>query len=103
MKPIPSGEAVIRGRFSSDEAKDLAIVLRPGNVAGAPYVEEERTVGPLLGQDSIRTGIAASLTGAFLVFAFMVYYYGLSGWIANIALLLNVLIVLGGMGMFTGR
>jgi SecD/SecF fusion protein len=99
---IPSGEAVIRGRFSSDEAKDLAIVLRSGTLPAPLYVEEERTVGPLLGQDSIRTGIAACLTGAFLVFAFMIYYYGLSGWIANLALLLNVLIILGGMGMFHG-
>lgn len=97
---IPSGEAVITGRFTPDEAKDLAIVLRSGALPAPLIVEEERTVGPLLGQDSIRKGIAACLVGAFLVFFFMVFYYGATGFIANLALLLNVLIILGGLGLF---
>jgi SecD/SecF fusion protein len=96
---IPNGEAVISGRFSSDEAKDLAIVLRSGSLPAPLVVEEERTVGPLLGQDSIRSGIAASLIGMALVFLFMIYYYKFSGLVANFALLLNILIILGGMGM----
>jgi SecD/SecF fusion protein len=97
---IPSGEAVITGRFTPDEAKDLAIVLRSGALPAPLVIEEERTVGPLLGQDSIRKGIIASLIGCLFVFVFMVYYYGFSGIIANFALLINVLIVLGGMGLF---
>jgi SecD/SecF fusion protein len=97
---IPSGEAVITGRFTPDEAKDLAIVLRSGALPAPLVIEEERTVGPLLGADSIRKGIAACLVGAFLVFFFMVFYYGATGFIANLALLLNILIVLGGLGLF---
>jgi protein-export membrane protein SecD len=97
---IPSGEAIISGRFSADEAKDLAIVLRSGALPAPLVVEEERTVGPLLGQDSIRRGIAATIIGAGFVLLFMFYYYGVSGLIANIALILNVLIILGGLGLF---
>jgi len=99
-EPIPSGEAVISGHFSPDEAKDLAIVLRSGALPAPLIIEEERTVGPLLGQDSIRNGIAACLVGGFLVLFFMVYYYGMTGLIADLALVLNVLIILGGLGLF---
>ncbi|MBI5872764.1 MAG: protein translocase subunit SecD [Candidatus Omnitrophica bacterium] len=99
---IPNGEAVITGRFTPDEAKDLAIVLRSGALPAPLIVEEERTVGPLLGQDSIRKGIAACIVGVFLVFLFMFYYYGVTGLIANTALLLNILLILGGMGLFHG-
>ncbi len=99
-EPIPSGEAVISGRFTPDEAKDLAIVLRSGALPAPLVIEEERTVGPLLGQDSIRKGIAACLVGMLLVLFFMVYYYGYSGAIANLALVLNILIILGGLGLF---
>lgn len=101
-EPIPSGEAVISGRFTPDEAKDLAIVLRSGALPAPLVVEEERTVGPLLGQDSIRKGLAACLIGAALVFLFMVYYYGSVGLIADFALLLNILLVLAGMALFHG-
>ncbi len=97
---IPNGEAVISGRFSPDEAKDLAIVLRSGALPAPLIVEEERTVGPLLGQDSIRKGVAACIIGALFVFLFMIYYYGTSGFITVSALLLNILLVLGGMGLF---
>jgi len=99
-EPIPSGEAVISGRFTPDEAKDLAIVLRSGALPAPLIIEEERTVGPLLGQDSIRTGIAACVVGGFLVLFFMVYYYGVTGMVANLALVLNVLLIMGGLGLF---
>ena len=98
-EPIPNGDAVITGRFTPDEAKDLAIVLRSGALPAPLIIEEERTVGPLLGQDSIRKGITATLIGGLLVFGFMIYYYGFFGLIADFALLLNVLIILGGMGL----
>ena len=97
---IPSGEAVITGRFTPDEAKDLAIVLRSGALPAPLVVEEERTVGPLLGQDSIKKGIISCAVGALLVFAFMVFYYGAVGFIADFALLLNILIIMGGIGLF---
>jgi len=96
---IPNGEAVITGHFTVEQAQDLALVLRVGALPAPMYVEEERTVGPLLGQDSINSGIKASLIGSVLVFIFMAGYYLLAGLIANIALLLNLLIILGSLGM----
>ncbi|MCK9603832.1 MAG: protein translocase subunit SecD [Candidatus Omnitrophica bacterium] len=98
-EPIPSGEAVITGRFSIEQAQDLALVLRVGALPAPMYVEEERTVGPLLGQDSINKGVKATIIGGILVFAFMALYYLLAGVISDIALLLNLLMILGGLGI----
>jgi SecD/SecF fusion protein len=95
---IPSGEAVITGRFSVEDAQDLANVLRSGSLPAPLYIEEERTIGPLLGQDSINKGIKATLIGAILVFIFMAGYYLLAGLIANVALLLNLFVILGVLG-----
>lgn len=97
---IPGGEGVIQGRFSPEEANDLAIVLRAGALPAPVVIEEERTVGPLLGRDSITAGIRAILIGAFLVFLFMIIYYLLAGVIAVVALVLDVIIILGVMGYF---
>jgi len=96
---IPSGEAVITGRFSVEQAQDLALILRVGALPAPMHIEEERTVGPLLGQDSINKGVRASIIGGIMVFAFMAIYYLLAGIISDIALLLNLLIILGGLGM----
>ncbi|MFH0827114.1 MAG: protein translocase subunit SecD [Candidatus Omnitrophota bacterium] len=98
-EPIPSGEAVITGRFSIEEAQDLALVLRVGALPAPMYIEEERTIGPLLGQDSINKGIKASMVGSALVFIFMAAYYLLPGLISDFALLLNLLMILGGLGL----
>ena len=97
---IPSGRASITGRFTIDEATDLAIVLRAGALPAPIYIEEERTVGPLLGKDSIESGIRASLIGVILVLGFMLVYYLFSGIVASIAMLLNFVIVLGVLGWF---
>jgi len=96
---IPSGEAVITGSFTPEKAADLALVLRVGALPAPIYLEEERTVGPLLGADSINKGVLASIIGLTLVFAFMIIYYLLSGLISVIALLLNLLFTLGGLGI----
>jgi len=96
---IPSGEAVITGRFDVNAAQDLALILRVGALPAPMYIEEERTVGPLLGQDSINKGVKASLIGCALVFLFMAGYYLLAGIISDIALLLNLLMILGGLGL----
>ena len=96
---IPSGEAVISGRFSSEQAQDLAIVLKVGALPAPMYVEEERTIGPLLGQDSINKGVKASIIGVGLVLAFMAVYYLLAGLVADVALVLNLLFILGSLGM----
>lgn len=99
---IDSGEAEItRGAgFSPEEANDLRIVLRSGALPAPMVIEEERTIGPLLGADSIRSGVKASIIGSLAVFAFMLAYYLLSGFIAVAALILNFLIILGYMGYF---
>ena len=95
---IPSGRASITGRFTVEEAGDLAIVLRAGALPAPIYIEEERTVGPLLGKDSIESGIRASLIGAALVLGFMLIYYLFAGIVATIAMMLNFVIVLGALG-----
>jgi len=96
---IPSGEAVISGRFDAQTAQDLAIILRVGALPAPMHIEEERTVGPLLGQDSINKGVKASLVGCALVFIFMAAYYLLAGVISDIALSLNLIMILGGLGL----
>jgi len=96
---IPSGEAVITGRFTPEEAQDLALVLRVGALPAPMHIEEERTVGPLLGQDSINKGVKASVIGGILVFVFMAIYYLLAGIISDVALMLNLLMIMGGLGM----
>ena len=96
---IPSGEAIITGRFDSQTAQDLALVLRIGALPAPMHIEEERTVGPLLGQDSINKGVKASVIGLSFVLLFMAVYYLLSGLIADVALLLNLLMITGGLGL----
>jgi len=96
---IPSGEAVITGRFDLKEAQDLALILRIGALPAPMHIEEERTVGPLLGQDSINKGVKACLVGCILVFIFMAGYYLLAGLISDVALALNLVMILGGLGL----
>jgi SecD/SecF fusion protein len=96
---IPHGEAVITGRFTVDKAQDLALILRVGALPAPMRVEEERTIGPLLGQDSINKGFTASLIGCILVFVFMAVYYLFAGVVSDIALILNLLMIMGGLGM----
>ena len=97
---IPSGQAQISGGFTAEEARDLAIVLRAGALPAPVQILEERTVGPSLGADSIRKGIAATLFGGLAVVLFMLIYYRLSGLVADLALMLNLLILLACMAGF---
>jgi preprotein translocase subunit SecD len=97
---IPGGRAVITGQFTIEEARDLAIVLRAGALPAPVTVLEERTVGPSLGADSIRQGVIAIMASAVLVFLFMLVYYRLSGLIADVALGLNLLILVAAMAAF---
>jgi preprotein translocase subunit SecD len=97
---IPGGRAVITGQFTVEEARDLAIVLRAGALPAPVTVLEERTVGPSLGADSIRQGLIAIAASALIVFVFMVFYYRLSGLIADVALGLNLLILFACMAAF---
>ncbi|MBM4442078.1 MAG: protein translocase subunit SecD [Candidatus Rokubacteria bacterium] len=97
---IPGGRAVITGQFTVEQARDLAIVLREGALPAAVSILEERTVGPSLGADSIRQGMIAIAASAALVFVFMLVYYRLSGLIADVALVLNLLLLLACMAAF---
>jgi preprotein translocase subunit SecD len=92
---------VINGRFTEQEAKDLAMILRSGALpAGIKYLEE-RTVGPSLGTDSIRAGVTAAVIGMLAVLVFMLIYYHAAGINADVALILNLIILLGFLG-FSG-
>ncbi len=97
---IGGGRASISGSFTTEEAQDLAIVLRAGSLPAPVTVLEERTVGPSLGKESIDSGVTASLVGAAIVFGFMAVYYGASGVIADCMLGFTLLILLAGMGAF---
>ncbi len=97
---IPSGEASITGNFSDKEARDLAIVCRAGALPAPISIIEERTVGPSLGRDSIEKGVKAVLVGSALVLLFMLIYYRGSGFIAALALFLNVWIILAVLSAF---
>jgi len=91
---ISGGRAMITGLDSMDEAKDLAIVLRAGALPAPLKRLEERSVGPLLGKDSISKGITALIIGFLAVVLFMVFYYRGAGLIADLALILNLVFVL---------
>ena len=97
---IPGGTASITGQFTVDEARDLKIVLNEGALPASVSILEERTVGPSLGADSIRRGMIAILGSAAAVVVFMLLYYRLSGLIADVALVLNLLILLAAMAAF---
>ena len=96
---IPSGQAVISGRFTVEQAQDLALILRVGALPAPMHIEEERTIGPLLGQDSINKGVRATVFGGLFVVIFMAVYYLLAGVVSDIALVMNLLMILGGLGM----
>jgi len=103
QEKISGGQgAQITGAFTTDQARDLAIVLEAGALPAPLRVAEERMVGPSLGSDSIRSGLRASLIGGILVLLFMAIFYNVSGLVANVALVLNLLILLAAMAGLRG-
>jgi preprotein translocase subunit SecD len=94
---ISGGKAQISGRFTAEDARDLAIVLRAGALPAPVNIISNLTVGPSLGQDSINKGVRAAVLGGALVILFMAVYYKLSGVIANAALLLNLVWLMGAL------
>jgi SecD/SecF fusion protein len=100
QEQIPSGTAQITGRFTFEQANDLAIALRAGALPAPLIIEEERSVGASLGKDSIDQGIRAALIGSGLVVAFMGVYYLFAGFVANLALCLNLLFILAILSYF---
>lgn len=98
---IPHGKASITGNFTAEQARDLAIVLRAGALPAPLKIVEERTVGPSLGRDSITSGIRAVLIASALVILFMLIYYSLAGFVANIALFLNFFFLIAVLSAFS--
>ena len=91
---IPTGDGVITGAFSSQQAQDMALLLRAGALPVDVRIEEERTVGPSLGRDSVRQGLNAALYGLALVVIFVLIYYRLVGFVVVLAVAVNVVILL---------
>lgn len=98
-EPILGGSGIISGSFTAQAAQDLALLLRAGALPAPLTVLEERTVGPGLGADSIAAGEAAAVLGLVLVIVFMVLAYGLFGVIANIALLVNLILIVAALSV----
>jgi preprotein translocase subunit SecD len=90
----------IEGQFTADEAADLAVILRAGSLSVPVIIEEERTVGPGLGQDSIERGAWACAIGLLAVLVFVMIYYRVSGGYASFALLANLVMLVGLMSLF---
>jgi SecD/SecF fusion protein len=99
---IRGGRASITGLANDDEARDLAIVLRAGALPTDLILQQERSVGPSLGKDSIQEGVRAALLGTGLVVVFMCIYYQLSGFLAVLALSLNLFFLIATLGMLRG-
>ncbi|MFO7817866.1 MAG: protein translocase subunit SecD [Thermodesulfobacteriota bacterium] len=100
QEKISGGRASISGQFTTEEAHDLAIVLRAGSLPAPVNVMQERSVGPSLGQESIEKGVFSALLGGAIVLVFMVLYYGLGGLIADIVLIFNIVLVMAALTAF---
>ncbi|NLL61571.1 MAG: protein translocase subunit SecD [Candidatus Atribacteria bacterium] len=100
QEPIPSGEASIVGSFAVEEAQRLSLLLRSGALPVEVKILENRSVGPTLGKDSIDRSLKAGIVGLLLVFIFMLIFYKGFGLIADTALLICMLLIMGGMAIF---
>lgn len=96
---IPSGDGQISGNFTVKEAQELALLLRAGALPAPLKVVEERTVGPTLGQDSIKEGQKATILSFILVSVFMILTYSTFGFFANIALVFNIILLFAGLSL----
>ena len=98
-EPIPGGSGIISGSFTTEQANDLAALLRAGALPAPLTVIEERTVGADLGSDAIKSGLTTGLIGFVLVFLFMFVLYGVWGLLANLALAMNVALTFGALSV----
>ena len=98
-EPILGGTGQISGHFTVQSAHDLAVLLRAGALPANLTIVEERTVGPGLGADSIHAGKMSAVFGSVLVVVFMIAAYGLLGWIANLALLVNLALIVAALSL----
>ena len=98
-EPITGGQGQISGSFNAQSAQELAVLLRAGALPAPLTVVEERTVGPELGADAIRAGMLALAAGTVFVFLYMGLAYGLFGWLANLALVFNIILMVAGLSL----
>lgn len=99
-EPIPSGSGIISGNFTPESATELALLLRAGALPAPLGILEERTVGPSLGADSIAAGKIAIIIGICFVVCFMLLSYGLFGIFSNLALVMNLMLILAALTFF---
>ena len=99
---ISGGSGIIQGQFTPDDARSLAIVLRAGALPAPVKVIEERTIGPSLGEDSVRSGFLGAAVGVGIIMLFFAFYYGLGGMIANISILANLFLLFALMAYLRG-
>lgn len=102
LNKITGGSSQITGMENSDEAKMLKIVLKSGALKAPVQAAEVRVVGPSLGEDSIKAGLNSSIWSFSVVILFMLFYYAMGGLVADIALMINLLLILGFMAAFDG-
>jgi preprotein translocase subunit SecD len=99
QEPIPSGEASIVGQFTVEEAQRLALLLRSGALPVEVKILENRSVGPTLGRDSINRSLKAGIVGLSLILLFMIIFYKGFGLVADLALLICLLLIMGGLAI----
>ncbi len=97
---IGGGSGQISGAFTQEEARDVAVALRSGALLAPVKLLEQRSIGPSLGADSIKMSMIALIGASVFIVVFMMMYYGVAGIFANIAMLVNVLVVVAVMAMF---
>ena len=95
INPILNGNSQISGSFTILEAQDLADILKSGKLAAPAKIVQEQVVGPTLGQEAVSGGSLSFLIAFIVIFALMLIYYNTAGWVANIALILNLLFTIG--------
>jgi SecD/SecF fusion protein len=95
INPITSGTSEISGSFTVQEAQDLANILQSGKLPAPARIVQEQVVGPTLGAAAVRGGAMSFIISFLVIFALMLVYYNTSGWVANIALILNLLFTVG--------
>jgi SecD/SecF fusion protein len=95
ISKIDAGNSSISGNFTTEEAQDLANILKSGKLPAPAKIVQEQVVGPTLGKDAINGGLTAFAISFVVIFVLMLVYYNTSGWVANIALILNLLFTVG--------
>jgi SecD/SecF fusion protein len=95
INEIPNGNSQISGNFTTEEAKDLANILKAGSLPAPTNIVEEAVIGPTLGQQSVQNGLISIVVGFLIIIVFMVTVYSSAGWVANVAVVLNLFFLLG--------